>query len=443
MTVETYRNDSAYPFCPGCGHGSILDALDEALVTQQIDPAQLVIVSDIGCSGLSDQYFGTSAFHGLHGRSLTYATGIKLARPDLHVVVIMGDGGTGIGGAHLLNAARRNIGLTLLVFNNMNYGMTGGQHSTTTPVGSITSTTPGGNLEHPLDICATVGVNGAAYVYRGTNFDKDLPERIVEGMQTPGFALLDIWDLCTAYFVPNNTFGKRSLIAAQEELGFPPGVLYRREVDEYAAAYRAAAERTRGSAPLRVRALVPESTSPLDRPVNIMVAGSAGGKVRSAARMIAEAAIRSDLYAAQRDDYPITVKTGHSVSQLVLSPRPIDFSGMDKPDVMVILSEDGRRKAARYLPDMKGPVFVVPEFAELDSGGTITVFDPKSAPGRVGKSELALGMLSGSVIHEGLLEVDSLRRAVSAYPAFAEKNLAAVEAGLAMAGMSQDSRGNS
>ncbi|MFZ0493133.1 MAG: thiamine pyrophosphate-dependent enzyme, partial [Acidimicrobiia bacterium] len=127
MSVETYRNDSAYPFCPGCGHGSILDALDEALVKQQIDPAQLVIVSDIGCSGLSDQYFGTSAFHGLHGRSLTYATGIKLVRPDLHVVVIMGDGGTGIGGAHLLNAARRNIGLTLLVFNNLNYGMTGGQ----------------------------------------------------------------------------------------------------------------------------------------------------------------------------------------------------------------------------------------------------------------------------------------------------------------------------
>jgi len=436
VSVETYRNDSAYPFCPGCGHGSILDALDEALVKQQIDPAQLVIVSDIGCSGLSDQYFGTSAFHGLHGRSLTYATGIKLVRPDLHVVVIMGDGGTGIGGAHLLNAARRNIGLTLLVFNNLNYGMTGGQHSTTTPTGSITSTTPGGNLEHPLDICATVGVNGAAYVYRGTNFDKDLPERIVEGMQTPGFALLDIWDLCTAYFVPNNTFGKRSLIAAQEELGLPSGVLYRREVDEYAAAYRAAVERFKASRPLRVRAMVPDLTSSLDRIVNLMVAGSAGGKVRSAARMIAEAAIRSNLYAAQRDDYPITVKTGHSVSQIVMSPQTIDFPGMDEPDVLVILSEDGRRKASRYLPDMKGSVFVVPEFADLESSGTVTVFDPKSAPERVGKSELALAMLSGAVVHEGLLSSEALRKAAGAYPAFAEKNLSAIEAGLVMARVS-------
>jgi pyruvate/2-oxoacid:ferredoxin oxidoreductase beta subunit/Pyruvate/2-oxoacid:ferredoxin oxidoreductase gamma subunit len=436
MTVDTYRNDSAYPFCPGCGHGSILDALNEALLMQQINPAKLVIVSDIGCSGLSDQYFGTSAFHGLHGRSLTYATGIKLARPDLHVVVIMGDGGTGIGGAHLLNAARRNIGLTLLVFNNMNYGMTGGQHSTTTPFGSITSTTPGGNLEHPLDICATVGVNGAAYVYRGTNFDKDLPERIVEGMQTPGFAVLDIWDLCTAYFVPNNTFGKRSLIAAQEELGLPAGVLYQREADEYAAAYRSAAERLRNDRPRKTRALVPELTSSLDRTVNLMVAGSAGGKVRSAAKMIAEAAIRSNLYAAQRDDYPITVKTGHSVSQVVLSPHPIDFPGMDEPDVLVILSSEGLRKAARYLGGMKGSVFVVPEFAGVETGGTVTVLDPKSGPGRVAKSELALAVLAGAVVHERLLEVEALRKAVGAYPAFAEKNLAAIEAGLAMAGVS-------
>jgi 2-oxoglutarate/2-oxoacid ferredoxin oxidoreductase subunit beta len=433
VTVDTYRNDAAYPFCPGCGHGSILDALNEALVMQQIDPAQLVIVSDIGCSGLSDQYFGTSAFHGLHGRSLTYATGIKLARPDLHVVVIMGDGGTGIGGAHLLNAARRNIGLTLLVFNNMNYGMTGGQHSTTTPAGSITSTTPGGNLEHPLDLCATVGVNGAAYVYRGTNFDKDLPERIVEAMKTPGFALLDIWDLCTAYFVPNNTFGKRSLIAAQEDLGLPSGVLYRREVDEYAAAYRSAAGPLRAAKPRKARALMRELTSPLTRPVTLMVAGSAGGKVRSAAKMVAEAAIKSGLYAAQRDDYPITVKTGHSVANLVLSPKMIDFPGMERPDVIVVLTEDGLRKAQRYLPDTKGSVYVVPEFEGVETGGSVNVVDPKSAPTRIGKAELALTLVTAAVVREGLLDPEALRSAANAYPAFAEKNLAAIEAGVALA----------
>ncbi len=174
-------------------------------------PRKVVLVTDIGCSGLSDQYFATSAFHGLHGRSLTYATGIKLARPELEVIVVMGDGGTGIGGAHLLNAARRNIGLTLLVFNNFNFGMTGGQHSTTTPPGAVTSTTPGGNLERPLDICATVAVNGAAWAAARTSFDEDLAERIAEAIATPGFALLDIWELCTAYYVPSNAMSKKAL----------------------------------------------------------------------------------------------------------------------------------------------------------------------------------------------------------------------------------------
>ena len=109
-SIESYRNEKPYPFCPGCGHGAVLDKLNAALVELGTDPSQVVIVSDIGCAGLSDQYFATSAFHGLHGRSITYATGIKLARPELTVIVIMGDGGTGIGGTHLINAARRNAG---------------------------------------------------------------------------------------------------------------------------------------------------------------------------------------------------------------------------------------------------------------------------------------------------------------------------------------------
>ena len=95
VPLATYRNETAYPFCPGCGHSSILDQLNVALLRLDRDPKQVVLVTDIGCSGLSDQYFTTSAFHGLHGRSLTYASGIKLARPELEVIVIMGDGERG------------------------------------------------------------------------------------------------------------------------------------------------------------------------------------------------------------------------------------------------------------------------------------------------------------------------------------------------------------
>lgn len=116
-------------FCPGCGHEAVVRGLDRAL--QQLDLAgeQVAIVSDIGCSGLFDTFFNTHAFHGLHGRALTYATGMKMAGPELKVIVVMGDGGLGIGGAHVLSSCRRNLDLTLLILNNFNYGMTGGQCS--------------------------------------------------------------------------------------------------------------------------------------------------------------------------------------------------------------------------------------------------------------------------------------------------------------------------
>ena len=121
-------------FCPDVPHERVVNALDKAFDKMALKGNEIALVSDIGCSGLFDTYFNTHAFHGLHGRALTYATGLKLARPDLNVIVTMGDGGLGIGGAHVLSACRRNLDLTLLILNNFNYGMTGGQFSATTPV---------------------------------------------------------------------------------------------------------------------------------------------------------------------------------------------------------------------------------------------------------------------------------------------------------------------
>ena len=433
MTVTIaapYRNDTPYPFCPGCGHGSILDKLDEALQLLNLDPKDVVIVSDIGCAGLSDQYFATSAFHGLHGRSITYATGIKLARPELTVIVIMGDGGTGIGGAHLINAARRNVGITVLVFNNLNFGMTGGQHSTTTPEGAVTSTTPGGNLEHPLDICGTVGVNGAGYVYRGTSFDGDLSARIAEAITHPGFALLDIWELCTAYFVPANKATRRTMEATIEGLGFARGVVMDRVVEDYGTAYRAAA------ATLPPRSAPPgipiDFTSALSTPVALLVAGSAGAKVRSAARLVGEAGIRSGLWVTQRDDYPVTVKTGHSISEVMLSPVPVAPMGGAIPDVAVVVSEDGLRKARGVVGRMQpgGLVVTIPEFASLETAAEKVIVDPSATPGRISKSALALVLLTVATRRRHLVPVEALR-AAAAGP-FAEENLGAIEAGMAI-----------
>lgn len=430
IPLATYRNESPYPFCPGCGHSSILDRLDEALVQLQIDPREVVLVSDIGCSGLSDQYFATNAFHGLHGRSITYATGIKLANPDLTVIVIMGDGGTGIGGAHLLSAARRNVGITVLVLNNFNFGMTGGQHSTTTPEGAVTSTTPAGNLEHPLDICATVGVNGAALAWRGTSFDADLADRIAEGIVEPGFALLDIWELCTAYFVRSNRFSRRALDETRERLGLPAGLLYRNPVEEYAHRYRAAHAGDAVTPPPGPRAIAVEFDHRLTARLELMVAGSAGAKVRSAARLFGEAAIRSGLWVTQRDDYPITVKSGHSISTLTLAPEETPVVGAGVPDVLVVLSEDGLARVGPILQQMSsaGVVFAVPDLAVDQTVARIDVVDPETNGARVGKGQRALAILTEVLKRLDLFPVEALRSAAADRP-FAEQNLAAIDAG--------------
>ncbi|GAB4537237.1 MAG: hypothetical protein Kow0063_23660 [Anaerolineae bacterium] len=434
--LETYRTQSPYPFCPGCGHGFILDHFNQALLKLQLDPRRVVIVTDIGCVGLSDQYFNTSAFHGLHGRSTTYATGIKLARPDLKVVVMMGDGGTGIGGTHLISAARRNIGITVLVFNNFNFGMTGGQHSTTTPTGAITATTRSGNLERPLDICATLAANGASYVYRGTSFDKDLPERIAEAIQTEGFSVLDIWELCTAYFVANNQFSRKALMGTLEELGFPTGVLQRREAPEYAAAYRQAHADVLGLPTLSPQPVEPRFKSRLERRFNLVVAGSAGGKVRSAVRLAGVAALLSGLRATQRDDYPITIKSGHSVSEMVLSPDEIYYTGISHPNALLILSQDGYQKVAHYLPRMgqDDRLFVTPPFADVQTAARVTVLDPGRSPLAVPRTGTALAVLAAMLKQLDLFPPPALEEAARQGPArFLDENLKAIAAGWALA----------
>jgi pyruvate/2-oxoacid:ferredoxin oxidoreductase beta subunit/Pyruvate/2-oxoacid:ferredoxin oxidoreductase gamma subunit len=433
--IATYKTGDKYPFCPGCGHSIILDRLDEAMIKLDLDPAQVVLVSDIGCVGLSDEYFTTSAFHGLHGRSTTYATGIKLANPDLEVIVLMGDGGTGIGGTHLLSAARRNIGITVIVMNNLNFGMTGGQHSVTTPEAGVTATTPLGNLEHPLDIVATVGVNGAGYAYRGSSFDKDLTDRLVEAIEKPGFALLDIWDLCTAYYVRSNKFTRAGMEEDMRSWGLEPGLLYERDVTEYTAGYRASHEALAGSPSSAPRPIPVTHQHHLDRPMSIVIAGSAGGKVRSAVKSVAFAGIRSGLWAAQRDDFPVTVKAGHSVSQLWLSPEEMPLRTVTHPDVLLIISEDGYAKAGPYLGQMTPDdlVVTIPAYADIATEAKVVAFDPKAATERIPKTSMGLVYLTIAMNMVEPFPLEVLRDVCSA-GSFAEVNLQAIDTGLELAG---------
>jgi 2-oxoglutarate/2-oxoacid ferredoxin oxidoreductase subunit beta len=424
----TYLNEDMLPlpFCPGCGHGTILEHLDAALVWLALDPREVVIVTDIGCQGLSDRYFDTNAFHGLHGRSVTYATGIKLIRPELHVIVLIGDGGCGIGGHHLLNAARRNIGVTVLVFNNLNFGMTGGEHSVMTPPDAVTSTTRYGHIEHPLDICTTVGANGAGFVARSTTFDQDLPDLLTQAIQHDGFALVDIWELCTAYYAPSNRFSKKKLQATLDTLGYETGILRRTQHAEYSRAYRDAVRDAAGQPGLAPQPLEARYTSTLRDPLHVCIAGAAGTKIGTAATAFCQGAILSGLWATQRNDYPVTVKTGHSISNVVLS-RENTFQ-MGQPDIMLVLFPAGLKKEqariAALPPD--ATLYINADLLPVETQAQVVPLDYSQTRQR--KEYWAMMALAVMLRRSGLYPPDAFRDAVSLRPEYAEKNLAAIQA---------------
>jgi len=189
--------------CPGCGNGilaqSILRAIDDLGLTME----DFVFVSGIGCSAwIPSPSFFADVLHTTHGRPIAFATGVKAAMPDKHVMVISGDGDlTAIGGNHLIHAARRNIDMTVFCVNNGIYGMTGGQVAPTTPLGAHTVTTPFGNAENPFDICRLVEGAGASFVARWTTYHpRQIVKTAAKAIQKRGFAFVEVISQCPVEF---------------------------------------------------------------------------------------------------------------------------------------------------------------------------------------------------------------------------------------------------
>jgi len=197
-------------WCSGCGNGIVLNALTRALEEMQIPPEDIVIIAGSGCLSRLISYTNTSTIKMLHGRVLAGATGVKLANPKLKVFCLMGDGDCAtIGGNHLIHCARRNIDVTAILCNNFNYGMTGGQYSSTTPMNSITTTSRYGLVyEEGFDICNLVTAAGASYVARATAYDViNLKKYIVEATEKKGFGFVEVLAACTTHYGKNNKMG--------------------------------------------------------------------------------------------------------------------------------------------------------------------------------------------------------------------------------------------
>ncbi|MBU5591502.1 2-oxoacid:ferredoxin oxidoreductase subunit beta [Clostridium sp. MSJ-4] len=247
--MDKYLRKERLPhiWCAGCGNGIVLSALVEAIDSLDIDKEKLCVVSGIGCSSRAAQYMNFDTIHTLHGRALPYATGIKLANPELTVVVISGDGDcAAIGGNHLIHACRRNIDLNLIVFNNNIYGMTGGQCSPTTPLEARTTTTEEGNISRDFDICKLSEAAGATYVARSTVAHYNhLVNMIKQSFKNKGFSIVEALTPCPVQYGRRNKLGKpynmvktlKEEVANKKESKFEIGVLKSYKEPEYVEQY--------------------------------------------------------------------------------------------------------------------------------------------------------------------------------------------------------------
>ena len=424
-------------WCPGCGHWRVLAALNKALGGLGLSENGIVIVTDIGCVGLSDRFFNTNAFHGLHGRSVTYATGMKLARPELTIIVLMGDGGCGIGGTHIVNAARRNIGITLLVANNFNYGMTGCQQSVTTPEGGRTATSPWGNIETPLDVCGLGRAGGAGWVGRITaskENSKELEKMIRDAVAHDGFSMLDIWETCPGGYEKRNDVGEGELMGTMMECGFEGGMecKYR---PEFSSEYR---KRIMGSSegePISRVDLTPIISSELDRVVKIVIAGSAGQAIQSASTMFGAGAIISGLFTTQRNTYPITRQSGHSIAEMVIGPERIHYMGIESPDYLLVLSEEGLKEVEGTIRkmDASGQVIHTADLkGKLPETGASLLAIPGHAEMGLERQSIVVAALAALLAESGIYPAEAFREGCRRVGGgtYMNANLAALEKGL-------------
>lgn len=241
---DKYMREGRIPhiWCPGCGLGTITNAYIEAIKESNIDMKKHVIVSGIGCTARIAGYVNVDSYHTTHGRAIPFATGLKLANPDLIVTVITGDGDlAAIGGNHFIHGARRNVDINVICVNNFTYGMTGGQHGPTTPVGFVAPTMPYGSIENPFNLSHLAVASGADYVARWTTFHvRQIKNAIKEMFDRSGFCFTEIVSQCpTGFGRPNKmadpvfmlkNFRDKSIIdnniPIEEAIAHPTGPIY-------------------------------------------------------------------------------------------------------------------------------------------------------------------------------------------------------------------------
>ncbi len=340
------------PYCRGCGHPHVLAALDDALARLGPPRERIALVTDIGCVGLADALFPSiHTVHTLHGRSVAVAAGLAMAagaagepgREPLKPVVLVGDGGAGIGLLHLVHAAQLNVAVTVLVHDNLVYGMTGGQHSLLTPAGLRTTTTPEGCPTEPLDLGGVL--SHAGFFARAVAPGEDLVGTLAEALAHPGFACVEILELCPTFAAARGGLTGKDLRAIPLERGWTLGVA-RRDARRPVFPGKRPAPAAPSPPPLPPGVVPERGWGRLDRTARLVVAGRAGELVQSAVLLAAQAACAAGLHATVRTDNPVTQGSGFSAAELVVAPEPVAYTGLVAPDLVIATAPEGRAELA-------------------------------------------------------------------------------------------------
>jgi len=374
-------------FCSGCGIGTVVSSFVEVLHEQDIPYDRIAMVSGIGCSSRVPGYLRLDGFHTTHGRSIPYATGLKLANPDLNVVVFAGDGDlAAIGGNHLIHAARRNMDLKVICVNNFNYGMTGGQSGPTTPTSAWSPTTVYGNIEQPFNLIHLMIACGASYAARWTSVHTHhVKVAIAEMFQRQGFCFLEVIAPCPTNYGRKNRLGVGSDMVkyfldhavakvnpdpaeAQIQLGSP--IICGKFLDTQRASYLTVLRENltkklkitdfRGdglakveeAAPAKAaaRRKLPEETRPKVERAQIKIAGVGGqGLGLSGFIMGRAAAIFDENHAVYTQEYSPEARGGASSSSLVISGRQVDMPYVTRPDILIIMAQQAWEKFVREI----------------------------------------------------------------------------------------------
>lgn len=386
------RKDKKFPtvWCAGCGAGIVQTALLTAIHELSIPRNRIVFVSGIGCTGRMPTYVDFNTMHVTHGRAIPCATGLKIVNPDFVVLTAMGDGdAAAIGGNHLIHAARRNIDINAIIVNNHIYGMTGGQYSPTTPLGSLASTAPYGCQEPPFDLCQLVAGAGGTFVARTTVYHFALMVNLFrKAIEHKGFSMVEVMSDCPTGFGRRNKLGSAvkmiqylkdnavrlknwEQMPIEERNGkFPIGLFAEGEREEYTTRYGRVVERAMAAttASREDRTDAPPPPSPpagstaehvsskregqtLPGIVAVRLSGSGGQGLILAGVIYGKAAsIYDGKNAVQTQSYGPEARGGASKSDIVLSTTPIDYPLAEKLDVLLCLNQESCDK---YFPDLK------------------------------------------------------------------------------------------